>query len=369
MHEYVAHWPRCLLWLVSIALTACSQHVPRVAWQDTGLIDCVPAGSVGKKGKLQTCETSAIAIRGDTVWLANDKDSLSPTTAFFELERSALHGHVRYEQLRFGKYGPLGKTRKIEELSYGRTLDVTLAVTAFDRTPETADKSAKAFNHLLAWRGADPSTAVRLPDGNAKNSMALRPALQDALADASAPTGPAYFKIEGMAQDGRGTLWLGVRETGLDYEHPQYRLWLLETTLRQTKSGGFKLGSDFKRIELSEDDHNLSDWGLSSLLYDAKRQGLWISASREVGEGQPLESRLFFLPNRHRQTGNLRSVQALSADTPWIAPHKIEGLAFVDPDTLIAICDEDRTPSPVRVNGRDLVRQLHQGVFLRITLH
>ncbi|AVP95878.1 hypothetical protein C7S18_01095 [Ahniella affigens] len=369
MREDASDWLRRLLWLGALSLTACSQHIPRIAWQDSGLIDCVPAGSLGKKGKLQTCETSAIAIRDDKVWLANDKDSLPPTSAFFTLARSALQGHVEYGQLQFLNAGPVAKARKIEELSHSRTLDLTLAVTAFDRTPETEEKDAKAYNQLMIWRGADPSTAVRLPDPLAKNSMALRPLLQTALADATTPTGPAYFKIEGMSQDDQGTLWLGIRETGPDYEHPQYRLWLLETTRRQTKSGEFKLGSDFKRIKLIEHGSDLNGWGLSGLLYDSKRKGLWISASREVGEGQPLQSRLFFLPNRQRERGHLRSVQALSTDTPWIAPHKIEGLAFADADTLIAICDEDRTQSPVHVNGKDLIRQPHQGVFLRIALH
>lgn len=358
-----------LFLLLACLLSACTLRVPRADWQASGLIDCVPAGSVNGKGEPQTCETSGILIRGEQVLMANDKAVLPPASAVFAMPKSALaDGHVPYSRLQFQQGGVLAEARKIEELSSSQQQALNLAITAFDRTPATEKKNAPAFNNLLAWQGTNPQSATRWPLGE-RDSMSLRPALQAALADADHPEGPDYFKIEGMSFDDRGNLWLGVRETGVDYAHPIFRRWLLEAHYAIGADGQFELEPKFERIELDAPSEDLRDWGLSALLYDPWRRGLWVGLSREVGEGQPLQARLFFLPQRALKSGRLRPVAANRQTSPWIAPHKIEGLAFADRNTLIAICDEDRTQSTVRVNGESLIRQLHQGVYLRITLH
>lgn len=349
-------------------LGACAQHPPRADWLASGLIDCVPAGSVNAKGEPQTCETSAILIRGEQVLIANDKAVLPPAGSVFALPKSALDGDVPYAQLQFVTTGALATARKIEELAGSQHGDLNLAITAFDRDPQTEQNNPTAFNRLLSMQGTEFAAATTWPN-SAPDSMQLRPYLRRALASTDLAEGPAYYKIEGMGFDDAGHFWLGIRETGPDFLHPTFRRWLLESRYTVDDTGQFDLDQQFKRIELTHGDEDLSAWGLSGLLYDPWRRGLWISLSREVGEGQPFQARLFFLRDRERASGRMQAVADMDASGPWIAPFKIEGLAFADRNTLIAICDEDRTQSPVRVNDAARIRQLHQGVFLRIRLH
>ena len=359
-----------LLWLVLLLLPqiACHRAGLRANIQESGLVACVQPGALDAKGKVLTCETSAVTVIGDRVLIANDKQVAPPAAQVFSLPLESLHGEVAFETIRPELHEWVTQVRKIEDITRSEAHDLTLITTAFDRTPETGGPDGARFNNLLAiWgQAVEHADVMAHQSVDIVSSIALRERFLRALATSEFPVGPPYFKIEGLAVIPPNNLLFGIRETGPDFEHPRYGMTVLHGRFSEDEHGAIVLSERFQRLDLKLPEGAASNLGLSAMAYDHKRKGTWIAGSIEGAEGEPMRSQLFFLPDKRWREGRLDSVLAHRGALQFDLPYKLEGITMLDDHTILGVCDEDRTLSEVVIDNKALRRDLHQGVFVRI---
>ena len=223
-----------------------------------GILECFAPGYSAANGKPVSCETSAVERIGSRVLLISDKetpDAQATQGLWFDAKRfrseSIPHSLVRYDRRR-----ALLDARKIEGLAASQDGRWIFATSAFDRPSDPGSAESDAYDSLLYWsvrRPQDVKVAQATADRGVVSSIALRGRFASALADASSAAGPPYFKIEGLTTLPGDRLLFGVREMGLDYDHFDYVVALVET--RYTiEAGELQLDEKFRnavRLRLS----------------------------------------------------------------------------------------------------------------------
>lgn len=359
---------RLLAGLLALSgLAGCNPAVLRGEVHETGLIACTAPDAVDLAGKPVGCESSAIAVVGDRLLAANDKAPVAGPLVSVPV--SGLSGRIAHESVRVESPAWAAGIRKIEDMAPLHGHGRTLVTTAFDRTPETGGKDGARYNVLLSVRDASLDDARVIAPGTmdgVTTSMPLRQVLAAGLADEAFPDGPPYFKIEGLAFVPPDTLMFGFREIGRRFDEPTYLMRILAGRVTFGADGAMVAPDTFLAIDLERPRGSLDGVGLSALAWDPYRRGTWVAASLERAEGAPLRSEVHFLPDRHRDRGRLKPLRGPRGRDPLVIPHKVEGLVVLDRHTLLAICDEDRTPSPVVIDGVETKRRMHEGVFVKI---
>jgi len=357
--------------LASVGLiTGCQQQAIRADLSQVDLLACVTAGA-DAKGKPVTCESSAVAVIGDRVLIANDKVPPAPDSSLVTIPLSALATPREAIPVRPESPAWLANIRKIEEMAPSPDGQYTFVATAFDRDGATAGPDGLRYNNLLRFPNTDLDAASVIAgteiDG-ISSSVILRAEIRRALITTELPEGPAYYKIEGLSILPGNRFVFGVREIGATFEKPSYTMILLAAGYGTDATGRMIVTSPFTRYDLKLPANAPAGIGLSALSYDPERQGLFVAASLEKDEGEPLQSFLYFIRQRDVARGKLVAVRDAATREPFAVPYKLEGLARLADGSLIGVCDEDRTLSPVTRNGQTTRRALHEGVLLRITL-
>ena len=327
----------------------------RIDRVETHLFDCFPRASEKR------CESSAVVNLDRRLLIASDKHVDPPYSPLFWM---ASHNPTA-KPVEYLTRGPLLEARKIEEIAVGPEDGLVFATTDFNWPTSDGELEPDAYNTLLVWR-ENPATAQVVEPSvhlGKTSSRGLRTRFARALADEADPSGPPYFKIEGMAALPGRRLLFGVRETGPDYEHPRYRHVILQATYTLTTDGIIVLSDSFSKVIDFSTEPEAEPTGVSALLYDPQRRGLWIVATHEVPEGEQGHfAKLWWTDWNSAKPDDLRPAPVLSSSgEPFVFPHKIEGITLLEDGRLFGVCDEDRTPSQLD-GGR--VREMHQGIYV-----
>ncbi|MCA1691971.1 MAG: hypothetical protein LC733_07165, partial [Actinobacteria bacterium] len=211
------------------ALLSCSEApselVGRIAQID--VVDCFGASTVDADGRSLSCEPSAVEIVSGRALFISDKetpDELPSPTLWMPLEQP-WPDVVSSADIRHESTSTIRSTRKIEGLTKSAEGDLVFAISDFDWPPDGTSAEPDLYNRLLYWPiGHVDQAAIANPtsNGDVVSSVSLRPHFIDALKSEKYPSGPPYFKIEGLVAMPNRELWFGVREIGPDYEHPDY---------------------------------------------------------------------------------------------------------------------------------------------------
>jgi hypothetical protein len=261
------------------------------------------------------------------------------------------------------------KSEKIESLALGR--DFSFGATDFEwitANPAEAD----TYNNLLRWPGTDVSKADLLHaserDG-VRSSRVLRDSFSAVLSSPQYPSGPPYYKVEGLEQVDGVSLIFGIREIGTDYEHPEPCFVLLEAAIEKDKGGKPTISTKFtKSLEFTPKVPGFENlqFGLTSLESD-KNNKIFIAAAASEKDGVFTSTFWLFsrADGRFSQPALLHDLKG----KPLVILHKVEGVAFESNDTILAICDDDRELTSITTPAGTLTRKPHEAAYFRIRIN
>ncbi len=359
------------------AVLSCSSAPPELVGRiaQIGRMDCFEASTVDGTGRPLSCEPSAVEIVGDQALVISDKetsDELPSPFLWLPLEQPwpdvVASANIRHEST-----APIRDTRKIEGLTKSAEGDLLFATSDFDWPPDGRSTEPDLYNRLLYWPiGHVDRAAVANPttNGGVVSSVSLRPYFIEALKSDRYPSGPPYFKIEGLVAMPNRELWFGVREVGPDYEHPDYTVTILRASYSKSDDGSVAVlppVSLVTRVDPSIMLPSTDRLGLSSL---ARRDdALVMLTSREAPEGQVGHESYIWVARLPARVGLDFQVVAGADRQPLKLPCKAEGADFVTPSRLLIVCDEDRSPSTFAGSGGDrFTRRPDQGVVMMVDL-
>jgi hypothetical protein len=359
------------------ALVSCSKApselVGRIA--QIGLMDCFEASTVDANGRPLSCESSAVEIVNGRALVISDKetpDELPSPILWLPLEPPwpdlVASANIRHEST-----ATIRGTRKIEGLTKSAEGDLVFATSDFDWPPDGQSAEPDLYNRLLYWPiGHVDQAAIANPtsNGDVVSSVSLRPQFIAALKSESYPSGPPYFKIEGLVAMPNRELWFGVREVGPDYEHPDYTVTILKASYSKSDDGTVAVRPPFSvvtRVDTSVRLPSTDRLGLSSLA--RHDDALAMLTSREAPEGQAGHESYIWVARLSARAALDFQVVAGANGQPLKLPCKAEGIDFVTASRLLVVCDEDRSPSTFARSGGDrFTRRPDQGVVMMVDL-
>lgn len=337
-----------------------------------GQFDCFAPGTAREDAPSDTafCETSAVVRFAKQVWVASDKALPQKNgAAIFALTVGPSEIDIDRIPNSEMQEPPFSRLRKVEAMAFSASDNWAFASTGFDRVDDNKPQWDR-YNTLLAWPADKPQNAhvvAASTRDDAESSVRLRRAFQRAMADADWPQGPPYFKVEGLAALPGQRLLFGVREAGASYQDFSYQIRLIEATY-SIQDDRVAIDEESFRLVLDAgpktvDGHRVA---VSSLLYDATRDWLWMLTSfEEEGGGLGAYLMVAAAPDFHQESA-WRFVKSAAAPTPFVFANKAEGMAFVEDDALLVVFDEDRrvNDGPTSDFPTQVARAPHQGAFM-----
>jgi hypothetical protein len=326
------------LLFILVSTIAEAQNQAQITEED--LLDCFPAGSRDTNGKLMFCEASAALNLGKTILIASDKN-LPHGNPFFLASRHRL-GLSKAPVIPVqGQH--FDQVNKIEALAQTPNGQTVFASTAFDRL-------GKNYNALLAWPTQHPGRAQLVA------SLPFREQLQNHL-------GVPYFKIEGLMVLPGQRLVFGIRESGTDYQHFQYRILLVVATFKTAANGEISLTPTLTTMLDFDIPAALglrTDLGISSLEFDPKTERIFLTTSHE--DNDALGAYLWHTDLNKLKQGIAPELIRQADGTPLHFSHKAEGITVLDKRHLLILHDDDRH------TGGIPDRQPHQAVYSVVEL-
>jgi len=315
----------------------CDQ-APLVSAQATehGLFTCFAPELLDTQGRPGSCEPSGVILDGHDIVVVSDKEVPLKAPVFamtYAADKLPTATPAYFES------PILSGASKLEGITL--TPDRTvLAVTAFDR-PEAL------FNMLVTWPAGHPDqAAIVAATAGATSSLDLRAGIQAALASPKFPTGPAYFKLEGIAAVDDQMIF-GVRQIGETKETAEFTFKMISTSYA-IANGSVTLGDSFELVY----EHDLATSaevaghqgvGLSDVGYDPASDRLWMTTSFEDSvQLEGLGGFLWTMPVDALRTHREPSLVRDAARAPLVFSHKPEGITVLDPTHLLVVYDDDR---------------------------
>lgn len=359
-------------WLIALVLIAAScaagGPTPTADIEYIGLLDCYSGEAVDTKGRPLSCETSAVEAVGSRLLIISDKETPegSPSPTMWMAIPESWSEEIASDNLIHEGNAVLRTARKIEGLSSSAEGDFVFATTDFDWPPDENSTEADPYNTLIYWP-TDDITGARIAHPTIHNgvtsSLSLRSHFAEALKSAKYPEGPPYFKIEGLAALPNRELLFGIREIGVDYEHPEFTFVVLKASYTVSKDREVQLSfplSVFANVDDFGNLPNKNEIGLSSIA--AHNGRLWYLTSREAPEGEVGHES--YLWTSGVQSGDVPELVMRPDGAPFLLSCKAEGLTILPDSKLFIVCDEDRSPSSFELpSGKNVTRRPGQGVY------
>lgn len=328
--SHLMRWCAAALCLASLCVHA--ESTPQVRVLASGLLSCAAADAVA-------CELSAVAVTKNTdgktvVYAANDKTPPAPASALLELRAT---GDYQWEFSRAVSLPPALVGEKYEAMTTLDNGDVLLS-SAFHRA------QIPAANQVLVL----PRTGEPYRLGAASEGIDLRAEILRVLQQHFGHP-IDFFKIEGLAHS-RQQLWFGVREVAWNKQH-YYTAILLAVPLQQ-RAGQWQYQREVKLLaNLSTVMQTITGEAIGLSSIEVVNQHLYLLTSYEH-EADPPHSYLWSMPI-DRTSGlplvtDLQPVREQQSNRPIVLPHKAEGLAALDANTLLIVHDDDRQLTGVR---------------------
>lgn len=341
---------------------------------ERGLLDCFPAGLSAKEGRAIVCETSAVVKSGDELIFATDNHvpgrRRSSVFALAGGKDGIAAGDPRYLT-----ESAIKASGKLEAMTVTPDREIFFAATAFDRIrPDSAKRDA--YNMLLAWPAgrAQPVQIVAASKrGGVTSSLAVRHGLTEALATPAFPSGPPYFKVEGLAALPDGRLLFGIRAMGKSKEAFELTVKIVSVSY-EVRDGHVSLGEDITLVydfdAAALPAMGTKEVGLSSLEYDSRNDRLYLLTSFEnEHKGSKrvtsLGGFLWTLSIAGLDAGKPPTLALQSDGHPLVFAHKSEGLAVIDGSHIFVVHDDDRELGCENAAGGEpqVCRQPHQAAY------
>ncbi len=342
-----------------------------------GLVTCFPEGTMrnDKPDQPAVCEVSAVAVVGEQVLLASDKEFPGAgRSSIFQVpltlgDKPALGA----QPVGFLTAPAITASIKYEDFTKTPAGDRVFITTGFDRVKD--DGSWDGYNALLTWKTDAPGevAVVTTPDAvGAASSVSLRAAFSAALLSEAAPEGQPYFKVEGLVAVGEDRLLFGIREQGASYKEFEYSIDVVEARYGISDAGAVTIDpASVKRLFRGPATLVLGHRvALSSLALDEAGGRLMMLTSYEhEGTDSHVGGFLFAVPLSAIEANDGAALAAgivRAADGfPFLFGHKPEGIAALDGGRWLVVHDDDRVTSQKDIGLKVLSfeRGLHQAAY------
>jgi hypothetical protein len=357
-----------LLFALIISCKAGTEKTPTGEVVNSGFVAGFAEGTTTASGKTLFFEASSLLKVEDKYLIANDKP-IPGHCPLVAIQAKAFSNEASNPSFASPiDAAAFEKSEKVESTAHGR--DFSFAATDFEwitNNPAEAD----TYNNLVRWPKTDVSQAVLLHaterDG-VRSSRILRDSFSAALHSAKYPSGPPYYKVEGLEQIDNQCLIFGIREVGTDYEHPEPCFVLLEASIEKGSDQLPTISRSFtKSLEFSPKVPGLEDlqFGLTSLESDEDNK-VFIASTASENNGV-FKSVFWIFSRTDGRFSQPRLIYNLKGE-PLVLTHKVEGLVFDSNNTFLAICDDDRELTTVATSGSTLSRKPNEAAYFHIKI-
>lgn len=340
-----------------------------------GFINCFDTILADALGNPVHCEASAVVATGNSLIIASDKEipaaGLSPVFSIPLVKN--FPSEIPSQSVKHLTANSFLQVRKIEDMTKEPSGNICFATTGFDRIRDTST-IMDTYNSLLYWKEGDYNSiqyVAETTDTGIKSSKSLRQNFAKALATDSYPYGMPYFKIEAICALPDSTLLFGVRETGKTYYDMKYACIVLSTRYH-VSNGTLMLDSVFKKVfELNPKQVLGIDAGLSGMAYNIQRKEIYFSTSVEEfsnTDSARFSAYLWKVPLKDFYLQKPAHVIKDKSRNPLHIYHKVEGITFISKNVLFTVSDQDRSVSPISIDGTMINRKPSQAVYGLIKL-
>lgn len=309
----------------------------------------------------RTCEISGAIWTRRGLVVATDKP-LVHAARYSHVWRTVLPGGSTTPRLAELKAPALLGSTKIEGMACDPAGDWCFATTSFSWFVPDAPARADSWNVLVAWREEAPETAhvvePTVREG-ITSSISLLPRMRAALASATCPEGPAWFKIEGLAVLPGQRLAFGVRALGPNHVD-KTMVGIVIAARYAICRGRVRIVGPFRKIVQWDASSVVGrPTGVSGLEYDAASRRLLLLTSYEADrarEPSDLDGWVWVLSEAGLCRGEDPAVVRGACGAPLRFGHKPEAITKVGPGRYLVIHDDDRVlgeaPGSTAAQGR-----------------
>jgi hypothetical protein len=231
------------------------------------------------------------------------------------------------------------------------------ATTSFSWFVPKEPARADAWNVLTAWRAGAPEAAHVVEPTVRKgvvSSISLIPRMRAALTSARYPSGPPWFKIEGLAVLPGGRLAFGVRALGESYKS-QTMVGIVIAARYAVCRGRIRIVGPFRKIvEWDAGAVVGRATGVSGLTYDTSAKRLLLLTSYEARDARTaadLDGWAWVLPYDRLRRGYAPAVVRDATGAPLRFRHKPEAIVKAGRNRYLVIHDDDRVRDNVTGKG------------------
>lgn len=317
-------------------------------------------------GKGVNCEVSAVALTGESLVLANDKQmpkAGDPAIFTLKLDNQKIVGTPSYLES-----SVLRTADKFEGLT--TTLDgkYVIAITAFNKEGTAQNPSADALNTLLYWPVGNPEkAAIIVPStrGQITSSRGLRERIGKAV-------GSPYFQIEALSTAPGDRLLMGIRKFGVNSKSADYAFLLLSIPCSISEQG-FELGDEVETLwnltpdqlaqTLGMEAGAYPELGISGIEFDRYNQDRFYAVT-SFERDDKIGGFLWVLPLTEGKPGRPQPVR-LNDGSALAFINKPEGVEVLDGRSVLIVHDDDRMK--IKKPESNVQRQDHEFVYSVVT--
>jgi hypothetical protein len=341
-----------------------------------GVINCFEEGLKNNKDKTFFCEASAVVYDGNKLFIGNDKPMPELTrSAIFSVDYNASGETLTPDG--YLKAPPFINARKYEDFAITPDNRYILAITGFDRVKDDTPKQ-DPYNTLLIWPVSQPDLVKVVASGTTDgvtSSVSLREKFSQALKNDRFPSGPPYYKVEGLAVIPNNKILFGVREAGVHFDDFNYVIKIIAADYKivndEMRLGEkFDLVYDFNPVQaITVVKHTV---GLSGIAYDKFNKRLYLLTSFEESEtDEGVGGFLWTIPLNNLNTNRPPRLLYNDSKLPLMFAHKAEGIAVIDKTHVFIIHDDDRIIGRPAVENpaTQFSRKAHQAAYTIVRLN
>ena len=355
-------------------------HCARII--ERGYIDCFEEGLKYDNGKTVWASPSAIVYTGKELVVASDKpipgenrsavfsikyrpgDCIAKAPVTF-YDASLYKDTQKYESIALGPcgntlyfstpYGTLGSDTQVD-LPYNRIL-------AADKDCLNCPRSVGEGKH----------------EGFAANLGWLRVQLQQLFKTEKFPNRVNYVSVEGMTFGPGNRIYFGIRQYGQDYD--MHTCTIAIASIPYVMDGDYlKFIGDLK-MEYWIDSSSLGlvegGIGLADLHYNKKEALFYLLTTYEKsdnGQDEDVGAHLSTLSFQAMKQGYLPTIIKTPDGSPLHFAHKMEGMCWVNDDTLVFIADDDyitgrERQENVQNSEHQFCRKPHQAAYAVVKVY
>lgn len=318
-------------------------------------------------GTFVSSEISGVGFYGNRLYLVSDQP-IPGFPSFFDCQYQVP---LNFRSGRFLGGSLIRSAYGFEDIAVSPNLKYLFLLTSFERLPNMAD-SAFFSNNVIQYLPINhPDSVFYLPRKTPvrRDLIQFRKQIQKALSSKLYPNGPTYFKAEALTVVSDSLLLIGISRMGPDPYAAVYQAIILEAEYYMGEDNRVMMTSSVKEsYQLFFDDHPelTGPLYITGMDYDYYNKALFFTTAYNRGSrAADVGGYLWRIDFSDYQLHRPAELVYSAPDVPLHFAHKPSGVAVIDEETVLVICDDERiTGEPEIFDPRkEFYRQLNESAY------